>query len=406
MIKCFLVNRSEQFVHDLATKAFLSLWTYPNPTGKDGSKELCDVLVVCRPDIVIFSVKEIELQIGGDAETAVNRWKRRAVDDSIRQIYGAERRVKTTDRVAASDGTRGVDLGPLDLRRIHRVAVAIGARGSVPLESSDHGKGFVHVFDERTLFLLLNELDTITDFVEYLAARESLLSAKPRLLGTEADLLASFFAGQHSFAKLLEEDFHLRVIVGSWDNLVNLPQFEAKKKADQSSYVWDWLISKVHEDFISNEMEFGGDLDSVDQVTRIMAREPRLQRRVLGQGFHSFMEDATKKSRLAFGDSAVGYVFFKQKHAEPREKRVGELHARCLVARDFMDQRGIRGDTVVGIATEFPEEGSGFSLDVMLFNAPEWGHEQRAFAAETRNKLDILAKPVIQHYSGDEFPSE
>lgn len=399
------MNRSEQFVHDLATRAFLSLWTYPNPIGKNSAKELCDVLVVCQPDIVIFSVKEIELRTDGDPKTAADRWKRRAVDGSIKQIYGAERRLNLTDRVTASDGGRGVDLGPLPQRTIHRVAVAIGADGSIPLESSDHGKGFVHVFDEHTLFLLLNELDTISDFVEYLAAREALLSAQPRLLGSEADLLASFFSGVHSFGGLLQGGYDLRVIVGSWDGFTKLPQYHLRKSADEISYVWDRLIDKVHEDFTNGQMEFGGELDSVDRITRIMAREPRLLRRALGAAFHDFMEDATRKSRAVFGDSGAGYVFLKQKHAEPREDRIRELQARCYATRGFMDEHGIDGTTVVGIATEFPEKGSGFSLDLMLIDVPEWNDEQREVVAEMRKRLDIFANPLLRHQSGDEFPN-
>ena len=398
------MNKSEGFVNALASAAFLSLWTYPSPIGKDSSKELCDVLVVCQPDIVVFSVKEIELRADGDLETSVERWIRRAVKESIRQIYGAERRLKTIEHVTAAGGNRGVDLGAHDRRRMHGVAVAIGARGSVPLESADYGKGFIHVFDEDTLFLLMSELDTITDFVEYLAARESLLRLRPRLLGTEADLLASFFAGQHSFAKLLEGDYDLRVIVGSWASLVDLPQYKARKDADRISYVWDSLIKKVHDDFVNGRMEFGGDLDSVDRITRMMAREARLERRALGGAFHEFMENATRRSRAAFGSSGVGYVFLKQKHAEPREHRTRELEARCYAARDYMDQEGIAGTTVVGIATEFPEKGSGFSLDLMLLDVPEWGDEQRAFIAQVRERLDIFRNPVVRRFSGEEFP--
>ena len=50
------LNSTEQFVYRTCRKSFLSLWSYANPRGKPG-KELCDILIVCEPDLVIFSVK-------------------------------------------------------------------------------------------------------------------------------------------------------------------------------------------------------------------------------------------------------------------------------------------------------------------------------------------------------------
>ncbi|MCC5618407.1 NERD domain-containing protein [Nostoc sp. CHAB 5836] len=87
------VNDSEEFVYQVCNKSFLSLWSYANPTGKN-SKELCDILVVCEPDIIIISVKDIKLTDSGDIETDWQRWLRKAVKGSVDQIYGAEKRIK------------------------------------------------------------------------------------------------------------------------------------------------------------------------------------------------------------------------------------------------------------------------------------------------------------------------
>ena len=65
------MNRSEDLVYKLCRESFLSLWSYANPKGKNG-KELCDVLIVSDPDIIIISVKDIELKTHGDV--SVN-WK-------------------------------------------------------------------------------------------------------------------------------------------------------------------------------------------------------------------------------------------------------------------------------------------------------------------------------------------
>jgi len=159
------VTASERYVARLCTRSFLRLWTHPNPKGKKG-KELCDCLVVCGPHVVIVSVKDNEYRETGDS-TGWERWIRVAIDASFAQISGAERWLETVDEVERADG-RVVTLPERGKRQYHRVAVALGSRGEVPIEWGDKGKGFVHVCDEYSLEALFLALDTITDFVHFL----------------------------------------------------------------------------------------------------------------------------------------------------------------------------------------------------------------------------------------------
>jgi hypothetical protein len=83
------MNASEEYTLGLCHKTFLSLWSYANPRSEPG-KELCDVLVVCDPDVVVFSVKDIQFRDTGDFAVNAERWSRKAVDESIHQLYGAK----------------------------------------------------------------------------------------------------------------------------------------------------------------------------------------------------------------------------------------------------------------------------------------------------------------------------
>jgi hypothetical protein len=76
-----LFNESEQLVYDICRKSFLSLWSYANPLGKN-SKELCDTLIVCDPDIIIISVKDVRITDSDDISIDWKRWRKRAIDDS------------------------------------------------------------------------------------------------------------------------------------------------------------------------------------------------------------------------------------------------------------------------------------------------------------------------------------
>ena len=87
------LNAAERFIFQLCRSSFLRLWSYANPQGKDPGKELCDVLVVCPPDVIIFSVKDVALKHGSRPEIGWSRWRKKAVEDSAKQIYGAERHI-------------------------------------------------------------------------------------------------------------------------------------------------------------------------------------------------------------------------------------------------------------------------------------------------------------------------
>ncbi len=103
------INRAEKFLYSLSRRSFLSLWSYANPRGRN-NKELCDILVVCDPDILIISVKEIDFAGTGDSLVDQERWQRRAIDDSCKQIYGAARWLDTATNVIRSDNTAGLPL--------------------------------------------------------------------------------------------------------------------------------------------------------------------------------------------------------------------------------------------------------------------------------------------------------
>jgi hypothetical protein len=127
---------------------------------------MCDILVLCEPDIIIFSVKEVKPNRTARDDVRFRRWVRGAVDESVAQIYGAERFIQS-DRhphVVQESGSEGLPYPEKDVRRIHRVAIALGGDEHFPVPFGDFGKGFVHVFDERSFSIVTAPLNTITDF--------------------------------------------------------------------------------------------------------------------------------------------------------------------------------------------------------------------------------------------------
>ena len=130
------VTASERYFANLAERSFLNLWSYPNPFrdqkvgGRRDGKELCDLLVVCKPYIIIFSEKNIQLP---DCELNVAwcRWFKRAVLAAAKQSKGAERWTKTYPEKIFLDrkceNPIPINFPSPENKIIHRVAVAGGS---------------------------------------------------------------------------------------------------------------------------------------------------------------------------------------------------------------------------------------------------------------------------------------
>ena len=192
------INTSEQFVAVYCDGTFLSLWGMANSIGKNGSKELCDYLVVCDPDIIIVSVKDVRLASELNSVTA-EKWYRKAVEASAKQVYGAERYLTGATAISDRSG-RTLPLPSLHRRQIHRLCVAFGSQGRLGLPMGDLGKGFVHVTDEVSFPVLLRELDTISDLTHYLDAKRSFLHSHRHVVTPgEEHLLALYLSTGRSF---------------------------------------------------------------------------------------------------------------------------------------------------------------------------------------------------------------
>ncbi len=389
------MNRSEEIVYNICRRSFLSLWSYASPQGKDGN-ELCDVLIVCAPDVIVISVKEIGLCDSGDISTDWDRWSRRAIDGSAKQIYGAERWLKSANRVVKSDGTSGLLLPELTERRLHRVAVALGSEGRAPIKFGDLGKGFVHVFNESTLYAVFRELDTISDFVEYLAAKEAYSASGKKVVfeGTEEDLLAIYLHAGRKFP----EEYDLTVVGDNlWRAFREKPEYQAKNAANKDSYFWDRLI----EVFSRKEPEVGPALSEAEFAIRVMAREDRFARRLLGRFFKEFLEERISRSRIFVSPSGVVYVFLVVPHGTDSEFLQAELGNRCFVARGLNQ----RSTTVVGVGTEYFEGNDPSTLFLCYFQKENWSAEDDAEMKAMQSELGYFVKPKLTAHHEDEYPT-
>ncbi len=399
------LNETERFVYHLCKKSFLSLWSYPNPKGKKGN-ELCDILVVCEPDIIIFSVKEIAFKDTGD-KVGWERWRRAAIEESCSQIAGAERWIETNPNVITKDAAFGLPF-PAD-RVVHRVAVALGSQGNVPMTFGDFGKGFVHVFDEKSLNTLMEELDTISDFVKYLGDKESFYRAGKLTLfdgGGEEDLLALYLVCDRQFPE--EPDF---IVLDDdlWDHFKSNPAVLSRKKQNEISYYWDEIIEELYQTYLDSnlitDLPYTSDkLPDLEKAFRVMARENRFSRRLLSISLVDFLQNSQeRRSKARVSDSPLldaRYVFLISDYDSNRKANMGELLGRCIVARGLNQTK----TKVIGLGVEFSKHVKGSATTVCYLEVVDWTDEWQQQMDYQQREFGYFTRPQVKGLSEQEFP--
>jgi len=407
------MNPAEVFISKLCEKTFLSLWSYPNPKRtldpNDKDKELCDIIVVCEPDVIIFSVKEIKVTEHKEAEVGEERWRRKAIGESFKQIYGAERYINNSDmkNVITKDGETGLPLPGPSVRKIHRVAVALGSGGKIEYLSENFGKGYVHIFDDSSIETIMTELDTISDFVKFLDDTEGYYEGKTERSivceGSMKDVLAFYLKNGR---KYLDEEtaskydwVMVHINEGLWDELTSYPEYLAKKKEDEQSYGWDFLIEKAYDLFKSGAFEGDDSIVEFEQALRVMALENRFSRRILQKGIDDFINQDLR-GRYMKSLSGVSYaLMLLHQGDDPQEKQL-ELYTRCLITREIYPEN----PTVIGIAFGKSYDKKSIVLCGLRYYHQEVLTEQEKEIikiAKESGCIDILRRT---HFSEDEYP--
>lgn len=471
---------SERYLAKLADRTFLNLWTYPNVyrdeivNGRRAGKELCDLLVVCGKNIIIFSDKNIQWHTDKDVDVAWNRWYRKAIKKSVRQLRGAEQWIdKNPERIYIDQSCEHllpIKLPPIEQRRIHLVSVALGAhKACSEFFAGDHGSfmirpclkddfhcdssyddyfpftigdvnssgSFVHVINDVTLDIIMKELDTISDFTDYLERKTKFIRSGYLLNATgEEELLAYYLTHmindeRHDFVHPENRPWNSSDKItfgkGFYSGMLQNPQYLRKKKADQSSYLWDSLIEAFTKHMLAGTtiVPKGSlfEISNHEVGVRYMALEPRLMRRMLGDAIHgllkvSHLQDKSFRSMLPSlenSDSGVGYAFLTLAHPKKkleggyeqyRKVRFNILATYCMgILHKFPHVK-----VMIGVATEpLPtlNDPHGSSEDMVMVEQPaEWTPKLVADLAHDLEVYDIMKENRIKlnNYGIVEYP--
>lgn len=380
---------AEEIVYEIATKSFFIDWCFLNPKLPN-NKELCDLLVVFDDVVIIWQIKDLKLDKKG-------KYKKSEVEKNLRQLSGARRKLFDLKIPIELENARRKkeNFDSSKIKDVFLISVLLG-KGEESLSFVKKLKNYkAHVFTKNFMLTVLNELDTIRDFVDYLKEKENLINKNKALfiLGGEEELLAYYLERGRTFESFNKPE-HTMIQGGLWESLQNNPDYRAKKKADEISYGWDSIINRVHEGSEKYEL-----------VAREIARPNRFQRRYLSKTFFDAHVRAHNDNnhdlfrRIMPGEGTT-YCFLFQDDPEPREKRKVMLEAICFIARGKYQEN----KKVLGIATE-KKFNPTCSYDFCFFDMPNWTEENQKNMERFQKSTGIFLNPVVIRTQEDEYPN-
>jgi hypothetical protein len=461
---------SERYLANLCEKSFLSLWSYPSifrDQGKSGNasssdgKEVTDSIVIFGDHVIIFSDKDCQFIDYGDPILNWKRWYKKAILKSAEQVWGAERWIKNhPDRLFIDNKCQHklpFEVPTADKINVHRIVVAHNisdeckrvnnGSGSLRIDTAIVGKahfenqnglevqscaigmvdptrGYVHVLDDVTLEILLNNLDTITDFIQYLERKEKLvLQRSIRVIAAgEEDILAYYLKdideeGKHEFILQPNIDtFHLQE--GIWEEFSKSRQFTRQQEEDERSYAWDRLIEFVSEHFTRNTLYFSTDpsFKSTEFQLRTLAQESRLGRRILADALFGLASKSAKELapyhiRVLDSDTSpkICYVFFlldftlAPDYTTYRDMRRRFIETVCRIVKlRYVGDK----ETIVGIGTEGGGTQKIHSFDVLTYNALSWEEGEKEHAIDLFNRSPFLKNAHMYYGRDHEYPED
>lgn len=441
---------TEELLTQLGERSFLRFWSHANPYI-NRKEELCDLLVICGEFVITFSDKNNEYKSTEDQRVGWRRWYKSAVTKSVNQLNGATRNL-LRDRVPIFKDKEctvplGIPIPDPGHERHYRVAVVSRAKdlsdpeAFVPFITIDSGVvgeahiqdtaapfaigdvvpdgQFVHVMDVAGLRAVLTELGTVSDFAEYLDARESFIRGKSANSADSAwSLLARFMLSYDDQGEPHPVDLQApgatQLTSAEWDNEQFRRDMTYRRVANADSRVWDALVER-HARMIEDQSFAFTTVQTVDEgerVVRYMALENRLNRRILGKRWLDACQidgpDMAANIRTVphSANDRTTYVFLNVSNFqnEPEEvfrgKRRGLLQEMMLASLvDVPDSR-----IVIGLAADLggpPESYDHAFLDVTENEGEQLRRDARSAWAKKRR---VFGPPVGNRHNEWSIP--
>lgn len=433
---------------EFCERSFLKLWSYPNPfkDSKNGH-ELCDLVAVFGDYVFIFFDRENQIPDVPDKDPQIlwDRWKKNVIDRQVKTAHGAEQYIKSGRPIFLdAKRTRPFPLA-IDPQKaiIHKIVVAHGAKEACERASDQNVYGSlaisycetdvnqtqpfiieidrrnpVHIFDNHNFSIVLGELDTVSDFSNYLDEKLRAVAKFDSLLYCgEEDLLGHYLLNydeetkRHIIGTNRDDVNSVMIGEGEWNDFIKTDLYKNTKEEDRISYFWDELIQRTCQNALNGTL--GGNSDILRGQSAIfeMVKEPRFVRRALADRIRrtimNFPDDPGQFTRqVTFLPSHlpdVGYVFFQLRVSEAYRKQPDYLDKRrtlleiaCGAAKNKFPQL----TKVIGIGMDAPKfAGDTNSEDFILLPCETWPDDMRTYYEEQNREWKFFGTPQLEQYN-------
>lgn len=285
----------------------------------------------------------------------------------------------------------------------------------------------MHVLNEAALKVIMAELDTVSDFAGYLSKKAAFARSGDLVEAHgEENLLAYYAIGindkdEHDF---VVDAGNVPICIDhlQYERFVKDPQYQARKFADEISYLWDKLIKRFTKHLLDGTSVFfdGHDLDlrKHELGVRQMALVPRFFRRLFSDAIADALERGKHTERFVrvimspSGAEASETAFFIQtvKYLDWMEPNGGYDRYRDLrstLAKIYASgllERHSHLRCVVGISCEPPCQGRATSEDLVYVEQHAWTDLERKNIRNNCRTAGVLENLNERPIRGHEFP--
>lgn len=229
-----------------------------------------------------------------DRQILWDRWKRNVIDRQVRTAHGAERYIRSGRPIFLD--AKGASPFPLAINPkktiIHKIVVAHGAKeackrasdwnvyGSLAITygETDGGptrpfhieidkRNPIHVFDSHNFTIILGELDTVSDFSNYLDEKLRAIAKFDSLVYCgEEDLLGHYLLNydketkQHIIGTKRKDVNCVMIGEGEWHDFIETDLYKNTKNEDRISYFWDELIERACQNALNGTLSENSDI--------------------------------------------------------------------------------------------------------------------------------------------------
>jgi hypothetical protein len=280
----------------------------------------------------------------------------------------------------------------------------------------DPASDFVHVIDVAGLRAVLTELDTVTDFAEYLDSREAFIRGKQNnTADSEWSMLARFMLSYDDQGEPIAMDAQAPgstwLTREEWDNDQFKQDLLFRRQANIDSRVWDALVERHTQMTEGRSFSFttSTTVEANERVVRHMALENRLDRRILGKRWLEACQIAEMEQAANIrtiprsAKNGTTYVFLTVRRFSGESEDVYIEKRRALLTEMMLASLVDVPDSlvVIGLASELgasPETYDQAFLDVIEHDGVKLRQDAQT---AWENKRKIFQSPVMSQ--GDEW---